>query len=53
MKIRQLTFHMKTYGHFIIFRHVRNSYKTNGRVRGTEETFDVFKYKMALRGCHR
>jgi len=52
MKIGQLTLHMKTWVYFIIFRHVRDSYKTNGRVRGAEETFELFKYKLTLRGCH-
>ena len=41
MKLGQLKIHVKTCVHFIIFRHVRDSYKTNGRVRGPEETFDV------------
>jgi hypothetical protein len=41
MEIGQLTLHMKTYVHFIIFRHVRDIYKTNDRVRGAEETVEV------------
>jgi len=48
MKIRQLTLHVKTCVYFIIFRHVRDSYKTNDRIRRAEETFEVFKYKLTL-----
>jgi len=52
MKIRQLTLHVKTCVYFIIFRHVRDSYKTNDRIRRAEETFEVFKYKLTLHWCH-
>jgi hypothetical protein len=52
MKIGQLTHHMKTYVHFITFRHVRDSYETNGRVRGDEETVEVLKHQLAPHGCH-
>jgi len=52
MKTGQLTLHMKNYVYFIIFRHVWDSYKTSSRIRGAEETFEVFKYKMTLCGRH-
>ena len=43
---------MKTSVHFITSPHVRERYKTNGTIGGTEETFEVLKHQLAPHGCH-